>query len=271
MSPAAEIWAFRGLTRNLVARELKVKYKRSILGWTWSLINPATTILVYTLVFSIFFKAQVPAAGNGRLTSFSLWLFNALVLWNFFQASLISGMASLVGIGDLRRKVYFPVEIPIIASLSTNVVQTVIELGVLIAIMVAVGNIAWTVVLIVPILALFMIFTLGLALMVAMANVYYRDVGYLVGVVLNFLLYLTPIIYPLSIVPPGYRVMGIRVIAMLEANPLTTFVESARDATYALDVPPLSSWIEMIVVSVGVFLVGWAIFRRSAKTVVDDL
>ncbi len=271
MSPAAEIWAFRGLTHNLVARELKVKYKRSILGWTWSLINPATTILVYTLVFSIIFRAEIPAAGNGVLQSFSLWLFTALVLWNFFHASMMGGMASLVGAGELRRKVYFPVEIPIIAAMSANVVQTVIELGVLIAIMVVVGNISWTVLLIIPILVLFMIFTLGLALLVAMANVYYRDVGYLVGVVLNFLLYLTPIIYPLTIVPTDYRVLGIRVIDMLEANPLTNFVESARDAIYALEVPPLSSWLEMVGVSVASFVIGWAVFRRSASTVVDDL
>jgi len=183
----------------------------------------------------------------------------------------MSGMASLVGAGELRRKVYFPVEIPVIASLSANIVQTGIELGVLIAIMVSLGNIAWTVVLILPILALFMIFTLGLTLVVSLANVYYRDIGYLVGVVLNFLLYLTPIIYPMSLVPKRYRILGIRVFDMLKANPMTTFVESARDSLYNLRVPPLSSWIEMIVVSVGVFLVGWAIFRRSAKTVVDDL
>lgn len=271
MFPAAEIWAFRGLTRNLVARELKAKYKRSLLGWIWSLINPATTILVYTLVFSVIFRAEVPTAGNGTLESFSLFLFTALVLWNFFQGSLMTGMASLVASGDLRRKVYFPVEIPVIASVFANVVQTGIELGVLLAIMIGLGNISWTAILILPILMLLGVFTLGLALMVAIANVSYRDVGYLVGVLLNFLLYLTPIIYPLSIVPTDYKVLGIKVIDMLEANPLTTFVGAARDSLYLLQAPPLSSWVEMVLVSFGVFAAGWAVFRRSAATVVDQL
>lgn len=271
MFPVGEIWAFRELTRNLVARELKAKYKRSILGWTWSLINPATTILVYTLVFSVIFRAPIPPAGNGELESFALFLFTALVLWNFFQGTMMSGMASLVGAGDLRRKVYFPEEVPVLASLAANVVQTGIELAVLLAIMAVLANISWTAILIVPILLLLGVFTLGLALLVAVANLRYRDVGYLVGVVLNFLLYLTPIIYPLTIVPPDYDVLGIKVIDVLEANPLTTFVGAARDALYFLDVPPLSSWIEMTVISVAVLFVGWTVFRRSAATVVDQL
>jgi ABC-2 type transport system permease protein len=271
VSSTTEIWAFRGLTRNLVSRELKVKYKRSVLGWTWSLINPATTIAIYTLVFSVIFRAVPPVAGNGELESFALYLFNALVLWNFFQTSIMSGMVALVAAGDLRRKVYFPVEIPIIATLSANLVQTMIELGILIAILIVLGNVSWTFILIVPILALFLLFTCGIALVVGLANVYYRDVGYLVGVLLNFLLYLTPIIYPLSLVPPDKRVLGIRIIDLLEANPMTSFVQAARSVLYGLEVPPLTEWLELSGISGFAFVVGWAIFRRSAATVVDEL
>src|SRR3989442_15419685 len=83
-SPA--VWRYRGLVGQLAQREIKLKYKRSVLGWLWSLINPAATLGIYILVFGFFLKIQPPVAGNGHLKSFGLWLFSGLVMWNFFAA-----------------------------------------------------------------------------------------------------------------------------------------------------------------------------------------
>ena len=85
MASATEIWSYRGLIWNLTQRELKVKYKRSLLGWLWSLINPATTLAIYTIVFGTLLKITPPIAGNGHTKSFALFLFAALVIWNFFE------------------------------------------------------------------------------------------------------------------------------------------------------------------------------------------
>src|SRR5438552_695839 len=99
------IWRYRSLVANLSQRELKLKYKGSVLGWLWSLINPATALGIYTLVFGVFLKIEPPVAGNGRLKSFALFLFAALVVWNFFSSVVGGSMAWLLGAGPLLKKV----------------------------------------------------------------------------------------------------------------------------------------------------------------------
>ena len=140
MAATTELWTYRGLIGNLAQRELKARYKRSVLGWAWSLINPATTLLVYAIVFGTLLKVQPPVAGNGTLKNFALYLFCGLVIWNFFTAVVNGSMGALVGAGPLLRKVYFPPECPVIANGFVALAQTAIEVGILLFIMVVVGT-----------------------------------------------------------------------------------------------------------------------------------
>ena len=136
MAATTDLWTYRGLIGNLAQRELKARYKRSVLGWAWSLINPATTLLTYAIVFGTLLKVEPPVAGNGEPQNFALYLFCGLVVWNYFAGVVNGAMGALVGAGPLLRKVFFPPECPVIANSLVALTQTAIEVGVLLAIMI---------------------------------------------------------------------------------------------------------------------------------------
>jgi ABC-type polysaccharide/polyol phosphate export permease len=268
MIATTELWTHRGLIGNLAQRELKARYKRSVLGWAWSLINPATTLLTYAVVFGTFLKVTPPVAGNGRLQNFAVYLFAGLVVWNFWSAVVNGSMGSLIVAGPLLRKVYFPAECPIVANVLVALSQTAIEAGVLVAILAAFDNISWTFLYLPLLVVLLILFSIGVGLVMSLVNVFYRDVQYLVAVAMNVLFYATPIVYPLNLVednapaPVGYAI---------RANPLTQFVGAMRSCLYSLQAPSTGQVAYLIVTSVVVAVGGWALFRRFSSTVSEEL
>ena len=116
MSTPAQVWSYRTLIVNLAQRDLKARYKKSFLGWAWSLINPAATLGIYTLVFGVFLKGQAPTAGNGSLNSFALFPFCGLVLWNLFSGVINTSIMSFLNAGGLLTRTYFPPEAPMVKS-----------------------------------------------------------------------------------------------------------------------------------------------------------
>src|SRR5712692_6577308 len=140
MSRLSDFAGTRELTTNLLLRELRSRYKRSVLGWTWSLLNPLSTVLTYTLVFSLLLEIQPSVGDPSGLKSFALFLLCGLIPWNFFANSLNMGLGSLVGNGNLIRKVYFPRELLVVSAVASLVVTMLIEMGVLVVILLAVGN-----------------------------------------------------------------------------------------------------------------------------------
>jgi ABC-2 type transport system permease protein len=265
-----ELWSFRGLVANLAQRELRAKYKKSVLGWTWSLVNPLATLGIYTLVFGVFLKIEPPdVAGNGELHSFGLYLFAALVIWNFFNAVITGSMATLAGAGPLLRKVYFPPECTVVANVWATLYQTAAEVAILAAMLIVVGNVSWTFLLFPFLLVLLVMFATGIGLVVGIANVYYRDVSYLVGIALNFLFYATPIIYPLTLVTDLEGFAAVK--AIVQANPLTQFAQVSRDLFYGLEPSSLGRWMYLTVVSVATLVIGWAIFQRRAAHVSEEV
>ncbi|MGH9086441.1 MAG: ABC transporter permease [Acidimicrobiales bacterium] len=264
-----ELVAYRSLIWNLAQREIKVKYKRSVLGWLWSLINPATQLLTYTIVFGYFFRAEPPVAGNGELKNYSIYLFTGLVTWNFFSNTVNGCLTSMVGAGPLMKKVYFP---PVCAPIATTIAvlaQTAVEFGILAAVLIVVGNVGISFLLLFPLLLVLLLFSLGVGLALSVYNVYYRDVGYLVGVALNLLFYATPIIFTLDIVPE--RIGRIPVLRLIRLNPLTQFVGAVRDAMYHLQAPSLARAAGIVVVALLALVVGWAMFHRKAADISEEL
>jgi ABC-type polysaccharide/polyol phosphate export permease len=175
----------------------------------------------------------------------------------------------LAGAGPLLRKVYFPPECTVIANVWATLYQTAAEIVILALAMVVVVNVSWTFLLAPFLLVLLMLFATGLGLAVSMGNVYYRDVSYLVGIVLNLLFYATPIIYPLSLVPD--EVHGIPTKAIVELNPLTQFVQVSRDLFYELNASDPWRWGYLIVVSFVTLVVGWWLFQRRAAFVSEEV
>ncbi len=269
MTAVTEIWTYRNLILNLAQRELRARYKKSLLGWLWSLINPAATLAIYTLVFGVFLKIEPPALGNGEGGVFGLYLFCALVVWNYFNGVLTGSITALQGSGGLLNKVYFPPAAPAIANMLTVVLQGLIEGGILAVIMIVLGNASITFVLFPLVLVFCGLFALGLGLFLSVYNVLYRDVSYLVGIGMTLLFYATPIIYPITQVPE--EIGGIPVRNLIELNPLTQFVAWSRDAFYSLTWPSMLSFGGALLAAVVTFLLGASIFTVKARNVAEEL
>lgn len=267
MTQLQTIWANRPLVTNFAQRELKSRYRRSLLGWLWSLINPLTTILIYSLVFSVFLRAEPPVAGDGSKV-FALYLFSGLVVWNVF-ASMVNGpMDWLAGVADLLRKIHFPADAAIFGGAVAAIVQSLIEAAILLVIMIAIGNASWAMLTLPYVVVCTMLVGLGVGFFVSIANAHFRDVRYLVGVVLNAVFFLVPIVYPPDIIPEDYRGLPLRDI--IESNPMVHFVNAARDATYFGDV----NWTRLGfigIASVAVFLAGWSYFVRKSVDISEEL
>lgn len=264
-----EIWGYRELVGRLVQRELGARYKRSVLGWLWSMLNPAATLAIYALVFGVLLKFDPPRAGNGRFDNFALYLFCALVMWNAFYGVITGAMGALLDLGSLMGKVYFPPEAPAVAALCTVLFQAAIEGSILMLILICLANVSLTF-LLWPVLLVFLaIFALGIGLVLSVWNVRYRDVGYLSTIALQFLFYVTPIVYPLSLIPE--RAMGLPVRDIIRLNPLSQFTEASRELLYGLDWPGLLRLGLMALISLGVGAAGWMIFKARTRDIAEEL
>jgi ABC-2 type transport system permease protein len=264
VSTPAQVWSYRMLIVNLAQRDLKARYKKSFLGWLWSLINPATTLAIYTVVFGVFLGAVAPVAGNGSTQSFALYLFCALVAWNFFSGTVTTSIGSFATAGPLLTRTYFPPECPMLSGLVTVAIQAALELCILIGFMIIVGNVSWTFILVVPIFLMLGCLSFGIGLILGLANIRYRDVNYLVGIGLQVLFYATPIVYSLEIVPSAWQ-------KVLRLNPLTSYVYSVRQVVYELSLPTASNWLMMGASATVSLIVGWLVFSRYAPRVIEEL
>jgi ABC-type polysaccharide/polyol phosphate export permease len=269
MTAATEIWSYRNLIYNLAQRELRSRYKKSVLGWLWSLVNPAATLAIYSLVFGIFLRIPPEDLPDGRDGIFGLYLFSALVVWNFFNSTMSGSIAALQSSGGLLNKVYFPPSCPAIANMFTVLLQALIEGAILAFVMILLGNAGITFVLFPFVLVVTGFFGLGLGLILSVYNVRYRDVGYIVGIAMQVLFYTTPIIYGLKDIPG--EALGLPVKRIISLNPLTQFVEWSRDAFYRLQWPSPGAVVTTTVASLAVFGIGWWVFSVKTRDIAEEL
>ncbi len=264
MSTPAQVWSYRTLIANLAQRDLKARYKKSILGWLWSLLNPAATLGIYTMVFGLFLKAVAPGMGNGRSGIFALYLFCGLVIWNLFSGTINISISSFQTAGSLLTRTYFPPECPMVAGLATVLLQALLETAILMGFMIALGNVAWTVVYLIPIFVMLACFAFGLGLVLAVLNIRYRDVNYLMGILLQVWFYASPIVYPTTVIPENFQ-------RVLQYNPLWAYANAIRRAVYHLDGPTAVNWAVMGGSAVFSLVVGWWLFSRLAPKVIEEL
>jgi ABC-type polysaccharide/polyol phosphate export permease len=263
-----ELWGYRTLVQNLTNRQLKSQYKQSLFGNLWSMINPAATIGVYSLVFGVFLKfgRNIPGVQYGDLQSFPLYLFCAIILWSTFNRIAIGSMGTFSSTGSLLKKVYFPPAAPITAHAFAQVKQTMLEGLIAMIVLAAIGYFSWTFVLWPLIIPPILIFSLGIALVLSLANAYYKDVSYLMSIVTMLLFYCTPILYSLDRIGDT-QIAGIQATTLLELNPLTHFVGASREMLYLGVVPSFTRWAAIWFSAIVSIVVGWAIFVRYSKDV----
>lgn len=274
MSRLREFAGTHDLAINLTLRELRGRYKKSLLGWTWSLLNPLATVAIYSLVFSFFLKIEPPTGDPSGLHSFALFLLCALIPWNLFQNGLNMGLGAIVGNGNLIKKVYFPRELLVASGTASLVVTMLIEFLVLGAILLLAGNMVlpWIPVLLV-LIAIEAVFVFGWALMLAVFNVYFRDVQYLVAILLQVLFYTVPIVYPVDYVPVHATVLGIEIplLRIYELNPLVRFVDVFRDVLYDLRFPPLWDTVYIVLWAAGSLVVGLWVFAKLDRRLAEEV
>jgi ABC-2 type transport system permease protein len=251
------IWEFKYLIYNLVARDLKVKYKGSTLGFLWSLLNPLLMLAVYTVAFKYVMKLKIE--------NFPIFLFSALLPWNFLNSALSMGVTSITENSNLVKKVYFPREVLPLSIVLVNLFHFFLTFVVLIPALlffnVTPGPAFFLLVLVVFFLALFV---QGLTLIVSALNVYYRDVKHFLEVLLLLWFWLTPIIYPLHLIPEKLRDYAY-------LNPFTSFVEAFRDIILHNRAPRLLTWGMVTAFGALVFLLGAWVFHKKQRRFAEEI
>jgi lipopolysaccharide transport system permease protein len=264
----------RELTVNLTLRELRSKYKKSVLGWTWSLLNPLSTMIIFTVVFSAFLKVKPSVGHPSGLDSFAMFLLCGLLPWNFMSGGMSVGADCLIGNSNLIKKVYFPREIIVFSNVAALFVSFCVEMGVLVVALVVVGNM---VLLWLPLVIIIMLIeaamVLGIGLLLSTFNVYFRDVKHLITILSNALFYSMPIVYPLTVVPKTAHILGaaipFRRIYLL--NPLVRMVTAFRAVLYDLRFPAFADMAYLVAWAVGLCVVGLWMFHKFERRLAEEL
>ena len=249
---------YRALVRNLVFKDLKLKYRDSALGVVWSLLSPLLTLVVYTLVFKHILRMQVEHYGYFLLTG--------LLPWNFFAGSLVASTRAIIDNASLIKKVYFPRDALPVASVLFNFCQLLLALAVFVPALVLISGVPlhWTAILFVPLLVLHLLFTLGLAFVLATSTVFFRDVAHLVEVALLPLFWMTPILYPATMAPDALQ-------WFFTASPVAAFTIAYQDVLFWGRVPDGPALVAVLAWPLLTLLGGHAIFRRHSPAFAQEV
>ena len=253
-----ELWAYRELLYFLIWRNIKVRYKQTVLGAAWAIIQPLFSMIVFTLFFGEL--ANIPSDG----IPYPVFSYAALVPWTFFATSLTSSSDSLVGNAQLITKVYFPrLFIPLAATLG-GIVDFMLSFGVLLLLMAGLGIAPTINVVFLPLFLLLTVVTaLGIGLWLTATNVQFRDVRYIVPFIVQMWLFITPVVYPTSLIENDI------LQALYSLNPMVGVIEGFRWALLDVDTAPsLSILISAVTASV-LFISGIFYFRRMEKIFAD--
>ena len=251
------LYRYREMLRNLVARELRARYKGSVLGFLWTFVNPLMMIMVYTFVFSTVLKTDQEY--------FSLFLFVGLLPWNYTIQSVLQGAAVMVQNANLVKKVYFPRVLLPLSVVITNLVNYLLSLLILLpALLVGKGVIPATAVAFPVVLLVQTLLLMGLVMLLSIGNVYFRDLEHITAVVTNLWFFLTPIFYSMELVPTHLRTVFL-------ANPMTLIIESYRSILFVGEWP---NWLQLGILAGCslVFLVGsFLVFQRAQRWSAENL
>ncbi|MDJ0377154.1 ABC transporter permease [Cryobacterium sp. PH31-L1] len=273
-----EVLESRELLANLTLREIRGQYKRTIFGQLWSLVNPLASMLVYTLVFALIIRVQPEAGDPSGLDIFAVWLLCGLLPWTFFSNVVQQGMGSILSNVGLVQKVYFARIVLPLSKVGSVGYNWLFEMGVLVVVLVICGAFVWPwLPLVVVTMVLLAIFAAGLALMLAVANVHFRDTQYFVSIIMQIWMYLTPIIYPISLVATQSDKYGglfgttVTILDVYRINPLERFVAVFRQLLYDNRWPDPQDFLLCAIWALAAFTVGLWIFRRSERGLAEAL
>jgi ABC-2 type transport system permease protein len=252
-----EVIAYSELLANLVARDLKTKYRGSYFGIFWSLLNPLLLMLVYTLVFSVIVRVNIHP--------YAVFLLTGLVPWNAFAQSLQTATTSVMDNAAIVRKIYFPLQLLPLSAVLAMSVNFGINIGLLIVLTLVFGAHLAPTMLLLPLLVLLQIvFTFGLGSMLAAAQVYFRDVQYFLSILLTAWFFLTPIVYSLDLVPQRLR-------PVLAINPMAWDISSFQDIWFYGKLPSWPYLLGFCALSALSLLAGILIYGRLSLRFAEEV
>lgn len=258
MNTLKEIYAYREMIFSLVRRDLKGRYKGSVLGFLWTFINPLLQLGVYTLVFSVIM--------SNNIEDFYLFLFVALVPWIFFSSSVSNGSSCIWAQQDMVKKIYFPREVLPIAFVTSQFVNMLLSLLVVLGVIIVAGKkISLIALLYLPIVMLVeYVLALSMAMLSSAITVYLRDVEYLLGIVTMAWQFLTPVMYPIEQVPEELRFI-------FSLNPMTPVIIAYRDILYYGRCPELETLIQATILGIILLIVGTFTFSKLKMHFAEEL
>jgi lipopolysaccharide transport system permease protein len=257
------LWSYRGLIAQFTRREIEGRYKSSFLGFAWSYVQPLVLLIIYTFVFGVVFQARWPGARTGNLSEFGLVLFSGLIVFGIFSECVNRAATLIVSVPNYVKRVVFPLEVLPVSVLGSALFHAAVSLSVLLSASFLLSRqLPWTIVLVPVVILPLVLLSLGLAWFLASLGVFVRDLGHLVGLIVQVLMFATPIFYPLEGIP-------LRLRPLISVNPLTPIVENMRRVIFRGESPQwlaLGAWTAATAV---VALLGYAWFMKTKKAFAD--
>jgi lipopolysaccharide transport system permease protein len=253
-----EIWAYRELLYFLTWRDIKVRYKQTIIGFLWAILQPALMTLIFVLFFNILAKVS-----SGE-TPYALFVFAAMTPWNLFSGGVTRASNSLIYDAALIQKVYFPRLISPLASILSPLIDFLFTFIVFIVLMLVYGYVPqWYMIFLIPLLGLILAFSLGIGLWLAALNIEYRDIGYIVPFLIQCLFFASPVVYSSTLIPERFR------LAYGLLNPMSGIIEGFRWATIHTAIPSIPMLAASTVIIFVILITGIFYFRFREKAFAD--
>lgn len=257
------VWVYRGFVLGSVRREFQLKYRNSMLGAVWTVLQPLSMILVYTVIFSQIMQARLPGVDSNF--AYSIYLCAGILSWGLFTEITTRSMGMFLENANLLKKMNFPrLCLPVIV-VSSALLNFAIIFGLFILFLLLSGNLPGSALLaLVPLLGLLMALAAGLGMVLGVLNVFFRDVGQLFGIIITFWFWLTPIVYPASILPQQLQ-------PYMQLNPLAPVMAAAQGILVQGQWPQWSTLLYPLLLTLALCLLGLRLFRRHGADMVDEL
>jgi lipopolysaccharide transport system permease protein len=257
------LWAYRGFILGSVKREFQGRYRNSLLGAVWTVLDPLAMIVIYTVIFSQVMKARLP--GVDSTFAYSIYLCAGVLTWGFFAEIIGRGQSVFLSHANLIKKLSFPrICLPVIVVLNASLNFAII-FGLFTLFLALSGNFpGWSYVAMFPVLGVQILFSISLAIIVGILNVFFRDVGQFCGIFLQFWFWLTPIVYSVNILPE-------RVRPLMDFNPMMVFISMYQGILVNGVWPHWPDLIPVAVLSLFLCIFGIRLFLKRSGEMVDEL
>ncbi|AUH02166.1 ABC transporter permease [Prodigiosinella confusarubida] len=257
------LWNYRGFILGNVKREFQSKYRNSLLGATWTVLNPLAMIIVYTVIFSHVMKAKI--AGIDDTYAYSIYLCSGVLTWGLFSEIVSRAQNVFIDNANLLKKVSFPrMCLPVVVVANALINFIIIFSLFTVFLLISGENPGFVYFSFIPVLIIVCIFSIGLGITLGVLNVFFRDVGQLFNIILQFWFWFTPIVYPINALPENIR-------KIISLNPMTPIISAFQSIFVLKQVPKWDGLILVTIISIAMCFLGMHLFRKHVGEMVDEL